>query len=83
MYDRTQLRSAAARAGDTKTNGRLSAAAVGRRLGIPPNTAWRLLHGHAAPSAPLIAKVERHYGHYGIKAQHLLIRTDTIRTDTA
>ncbi|WP_329622962.1 helix-turn-helix domain-containing protein [Streptomyces sp. NBC_01255] len=73
MYDRTKLRAAAARAGDTKLNGRLSAAAVGRRLGVPRNTAWRLLNGRSTPSAPLIAKVERHYG---IKARHLLIRTD-------
>ncbi|MET7760428.1 helix-turn-helix transcriptional regulator [Streptomyces sp. NPDC005389] len=70
MYDRTQLVSAAERKGDTR-RGRVSAAAVGRRLGVPPNTAWRLLNGVTAPSGPVVAAVERHYG---VKARHLLIR---------
>lgn len=67
MYDRTQLVTAAERKGDTR-RGKVSAAAVGRRLGVPPNTAWRLLNGQGEPKASLVALVERHYG---IKARHL------------
>jgi hypothetical protein len=55
MYDRTKLREAAARCGDTNSN------RVAIRLGIPRTTAFRLWKGTAAPSATVAAAVQRAY----------------------
>jgi transcriptional regulator with XRE-family HTH domain len=35
---------------------------LANRLGVARNTAWRLWHGHTAPSANLAASVEQAYG---------------------
>jgi transcriptional regulator with XRE-family HTH domain len=56
MYDRAQLVDAAQRAGDRTPSD------TARRLGVARNTAWRLWHGRTAPSAPVVAAVQRHYG---------------------
>lgn len=56
QYDRTLLRRAARRVGDT------SAGDVARRLGVGRMTAWRLLTGHGQPSLDTAAAVEHVYG---------------------
>jgi transcriptional regulator with XRE-family HTH domain len=56
MYDRSALISAARNAGDNNPS------ATARRLRIARNTAWRLWHGHTAPSARTLAAVEAAYG---------------------
>ncbi|CAL9481846.1 hypothetical protein SUDANB99_03098 [Streptomyces sp. enrichment culture] len=56
VYDRETLISAAQRAGDHNPSD------TARRLGVARNTAWRLWKGRTAPSAPVIAAVQRHYG---------------------
>ncbi|MGF0176686.1 XRE family transcriptional regulator [Streptomyces sp. Marseille-Q5077] len=55
-YDRTLLRNAARGAGDSTPSD------ISRRLEVAPATAWRLFHGHTAPSARVAAAVERAYG---------------------
>jgi transcriptional regulator with XRE-family HTH domain len=55
MYDRTALREAAARRGDTNSN------RVAIRLGVGRMTAHRLWNGTAAPSAAVAAAVHRAY----------------------
>ncbi|MGK5533325.1 helix-turn-helix domain-containing protein [Streptomyces sp. URMC 129] len=62
-YDRSALRAAAARVGDT------TPADLARRTGIAQPTAWRLWHGHAEPRAQTIAAVTRAYG---LTAEELL-----------
>lgn len=54
-YDRTTLRTAAARRGDTNSN------RVAVRLGIPRTTAFRLWKGTAVPSAAVAEAVRRTY----------------------
>jgi transcriptional regulator with XRE-family HTH domain len=56
MYDRTVLVTAARAMGDD------GPAAIANRLNVARNTAWRLWHGHTAPSAYLAASVELVYG---------------------
>ncbi|WHM36288.1 XRE family transcriptional regulator [Streptomyces sp. BPTC-684] len=45
---------------------------LARRLKVARSTAWRLWHGHTAPSAALAAAVEHHYG---ISAGELIHRS--------
>ncbi|WP_430479347.1 XRE family transcriptional regulator [Streptomyces sp. P11-1] len=56
MYDRTALHAAAHDMGDRTPSD------LARRLKVARNTGWRLWHGKTAPSADLIARVEREYG---------------------
>ncbi|MFC3347736.1 hypothetical protein ACFOOM_09915 [Streptomyces echinoruber] len=56
MYDRAALIAAARRAGDHTPSD------TAKRLKVARNTAWRLWHGHTAPSAAVAAAVEQHYG---------------------
>ncbi|MFJ3867873.1 XRE family transcriptional regulator [Streptomyces nigra] len=56
MYDRSVLVTAAAAMGDRRPID------LAKRMGVARNTAWRLWHGHTAPSATLAAAVEQHYG---------------------
>lgn len=56
MYDRALLVTAAQSAGDRTPSD------TARRLKVARNTAWRLWHGHTAPSAAVTAAVEEHYG---------------------
>ncbi|MFI5474975.1 XRE family transcriptional regulator [Streptomyces cacaoi] len=56
MYDREVLVTAAHNAGDHRPSD------TARRLKVARNTAWRLWHGHTAPSAVVAAAVEEHYG---------------------
>ncbi|MBB6415805.1 hypothetical protein [Streptomyces sp. AK010] len=56
VYDREALVTAARKAGDHKPSD------TARRLKVARNTAWRLWHGHTAPSANVAAAVEEHYG---------------------
>lgn len=67
MYDRTLLHTVARDIGDYTPSD------LCRRLNVARNTGWRLWHGHNAPSAPLAALVEQHYG---VSARHLLHRTE-------
>lgn len=69
MYDRRDLVSAARSKGDR------TASAIARRLSVPRNTAWRLWHGHGAPSADLAARVEQHYG---VTARQLTKRAEQV-----
>lgn len=55
MYDRTILRAAAAKRGDTNAN------RVAVRLGIGRMTAHRLWHGTATPNGETAAAVHRIY----------------------
>lgn len=66
VYDRSLLVDAARRAGDRTPSD------TARRLTIARNTAWRLWHGHTAPSAAIAAAVEYHYG---VSAGELLQRS--------
>ncbi|MFH9430272.1 XRE family transcriptional regulator [Streptomyces sp. NPDC017615] len=68
MYDRSVLVTAARAAGDIRP------VDLAKRLGVARNTAWRLWHGHTAPSAPLAASVEQHYG---VSARQLIQRAHT------
>lgn len=68
MYDRTVLVTAARKAGDHTPSD------TARRLKVSRTTAWRLWHGRTAPSAPITAVVE---AHYGVSACDLVKRTDT------
>lgn len=63
MYDRSVLVTAAAAMGDRRP------VDLANRLKVARNTAWRLWHGHTAPSATLAAAVEQHYG---ISARQLI-----------
>lgn len=75
MYDRTLFVAAARSAGDNTPSD------AARRLNIPRNTAWRLWHGHTAPSALVAAAVERAYG---VSARQLIHRaTATAPTEQA
>lgn len=65
MYDRSLLIAAARDMGDRNPSD------TARRLKVARNTAWRLWHGHTAPSANLAALVEREYG---ISARQLVKR---------
>jgi hypothetical protein len=56
QYDRTALRAVARGMGDHTPSD------ISRRLTVAPATAWRLYHGHTAPSTRVAAAVERHYG---------------------
>lgn len=56
MYDRAALIAAARQAGDRTPSD------TARRLKVARTTAWRLWHGHTAPSANVAAAVETHYG---------------------
>ncbi|MEU9141677.1 XRE family transcriptional regulator [Streptomyces sp. NPDC048404] len=56
MYDRSVLVIAARTMGDSRP------ADIAKRLKVARNTAWRLYHGHTAPSADLAARVEKAYG---------------------
>lgn len=56
MYDRTVLITAARTMGDSRP------VDIANRLKVARNTAWRLFHGHTAPSADLAARVEQAYG---------------------
>ncbi|MEU7340580.1 XRE family transcriptional regulator [Streptomyces sp. NPDC007074] len=66
MYDRTVLLSAARTMGDSRP------VDIANRLNVARNTAWRLFHGHTAPSADLAARVEQAYG---VSARQLIQRT--------
>lgn len=65
VYDRTTLLTAARALGDH------SSADTARRLHISRATAWRLWAGTTAPSTPLAASVEEHYG---VSAAQLLVK---------
>ncbi|MEU4998280.1 hypothetical protein [Streptomyces sp. NPDC021622] len=65
MYDRTSFVAAAVGQGDRNPSD------TARRLKVARNTAWRLWHGHTAPSASLAAAVEHHYG---VSARQLIKR---------
>jgi hypothetical protein len=69
MYDRTTLRAAAERRGDTNSN------RVAVRLRIPRMTAHRLWNGTAAPSAEVAAAVQREYR---VKVADLLKQESTV-----
>ncbi|MBP0456219.1 hypothetical protein [Streptomyces montanisoli] len=56
MYDRTALRTVAAAKGDARP------VDLADRLKVAQATAWRLYHGHTAPSARVAAAVEHAYG---------------------
>jgi hypothetical protein len=60
MYDRSALIAAVRRVEDDQVT--TLTTLVARRLGIPRNTAWRLVRGKGAPLAPLAAEVEAAYG---------------------
>lgn len=64
MYDRTALRAAAERKGDTNAN------RLATRLGVGRMTAHRLWNGTAAPSGQVAAAVHRVYR---VKPADLLI----------
>lgn len=66
MYDRTLLQTIAQDKGDHTPSD------TARRLKVARTTAWRLWHGHTAPSAALAAKVQLYYR---IEAGALLIPT--------
>jgi transcriptional regulator with XRE-family HTH domain len=67
MYDRRVLVAAAQGMGDRRP------VDIANRLKVARNTAWRLWHGHTAPSAGLAAAVEQHYG---VSARQLIKPTD-------
>ncbi|WP_326678546.1 helix-turn-helix domain-containing protein [Streptomyces sp. NBC_01237] len=56
MYDRTALHTAARDMGDHTPSD------LARRLKVARNTGWRLWHGHTAPSAAVVARIEHAYG---------------------
>ncbi|MFD8545038.1 helix-turn-helix domain-containing protein [Streptomyces sp. NPDC059649] len=67
-YAHARLLAAWTAAGDTTD------AAVARRLGINPATAWRLRKGVSRPSSATLARIERAYG---ITAAELLPTAET------
>lgn len=54
--DRARLLAAIAAAGD------LTDAAIARRLGVNPSTAWRLRNARTVPATSTLAAIERAYG---------------------